>query len=78
MSDVYAVMVFERHSDPDVEIFTSEPAAVARAREIAEDYARSPEDIEEPDDHYGWLYYAGWGTEGDHVWVDRREVKEAP
>ena len=72
---VYVVMVFERHTDPDVEVFTSGDAAVARAREIAEDYARSADDIEEPDGFYGCLYYAEWGTEGDHVWVDRREVQ---
>lgn len=74
---VFVVMVFERHVDPDVEVFTTQDAAVARAREIAQGYAGAPEDIEEPDGFYGCLYWAGWGTEGDHCHVETREVQGA-
>lgn len=72
---VFVVMVFERHTGPDVEVFTSQGAAVARAREVAEGYARRIEDIEEPDGFYGYLYYASWGSEGDHIYVVEREVR---
>lgn len=72
---VYVVMVFERHSGPDVELFADQDAAVERAKNIAEEYARRPGDIEEQD--YGHIYYADWGSEGDHVFVIDREVQEA-
>lgn len=74
---VYAVMVFERHIDPDVELFTVQADAVARAREIASDYARGPDDIEESESPTGWLYYARWGAESDHVFVIEREIQGA-
>lgn len=71
---VYAVMVLERHVGPVVELFHDPGTAALRAREVAEDYARSAEDIEEPEGFYGCTYYAEWGTEGDHVFVVEKEV----
>ncbi len=78
-ANVYAVMVFERHSDPDVELFAQEADAVARARELVQEYLRYPEDLDEeltePMRRGGWLYYGSWSPEGDHVVVVEREIR---
>lgn len=81
MSTVYAVLVFERHSDVDVELFASESDAVDRARQVVEEYAHEdyPEDVNEelpePMRQAGWLYYGSWSGEGDHVVVVEREIQ---
>lgn len=71
---LYIVILEERHIDVDALPFTTAEAANAFARQLAEFYARGPDDIEESG---GELYCAGWGPEGDCVSVVKREL-DAP
>jgi hypothetical protein len=78
---VYVVLAFERHSDPDVELFTSQQAAVDRARALVREYAHpdSPEDVDEdltePMRRGGWLYHGSWSPESERVVVVEREIR---
>lgn len=79
MSEIFIVVIQERHSDVEVEAWTNLNVAIDRAREVAEDYARFPDDIHEADDpdyglgegweSGGWKFWLGWGPEGDSVRV---------
>ena len=76
---VYVVLVQDRHTDPEIEVFATEEAALAYAREQALDNAQDPESIEEtecdPDDVDGWVLTINYGTGGDHVTVMKKEIQ---
>lgn len=78
----YAVLVMERHSDPDVELFALERDAVTCARAIVRQYAHPeyPDDVDETltdsMSKGGWLYYGTWSPEGEYVIVIEREIQE--
>lgn len=74
---VYVLIVEDRHSDTDVQVFASADLAVARAKAVAAKYARSPEDIEERQ-IAGWIYFANYSCESDSVRVVEREVTDGP
>jgi len=63
ITPVYVVMLCDRHADPEPAVFTTEAAALDRAREIAADW------LVEDEPPAGWLYYAEHPTEDDAVWV---------
>lgn len=71
---LYVVMVNDRHCEPEPELFTTAEQAIAYARSEAEQYARTPDDIDETPIR-GWLYHASWGAEGDSIWVIAKTVK---
>jgi formylmethanofuran dehydrogenase subunit E-like metal-binding protein len=78
MSELFVVMVNDRHCDPEPELFTTAGQAIAYARSEAEQYARTPEDVDETPIE-GWLYHASWGPESDSIWVLAKTVhEEAP
>jgi hypothetical protein len=68
-TDVYVVMVHDRHTDPEPHLFGTEDAALVFARETAADWL-----VERVGGVEGWLYYAGHPTESDAVWVMRKIV----
>ena len=75
MTDIYIVITEDRHSDVEVQPFTDETAAIAHAEDEAagtEDQDRELTDAMRAD---GWLWYCGYGTEGDCVRVVRRELR---
>lgn len=75
MDTVYVVMIDDRHTDTDAEVFSTADAAIEYARQIAIGYARNPDDIdEEPVD--GWLYHATYSGESDSVWVLAKTVRD--
>jgi len=70
---VFVVIIEDRHSDVDVEIWTEREAAIARARELAKEYCRHPEDYKE-EQIADWLFYAKYSCEDDSCRVVERKV----
>lgn len=70
---VYLVILEDRHTDPQVEVFLSPETAIERAEEIVEEYDYEPEEPET--DARQWLFQATLSCEGDHVHVIEAEVQ---
>lgn len=80
MTDIWVVLVEDRHTDVDALPFSSEKAAVAEAQ--AQVNARHSEDIEviELTDRMigaGWVFNVIYSCEGDNVRVLKRELDRA-
>lgn len=80
MTDIWVVLVEDRHTDVDALPFSSEEAAVAEAQ--AQVDARHSEDIEviELTDRMigdGWVFNVIYSCEGDNVRVVKRELDRA-
>jgi hypothetical protein len=73
MTTLYVAMIADRHTDPEPFLFATADEAIAYARRCANEYARSPESVEESEIE-GWLYYASYSVEGDAVWVLAKTV----
>jgi hypothetical protein len=69
---VFVTMVDETHADPIAYVFTTPEAAVAYAKIVCQEWARSAEDIEE-EPIGGWLYYARYSPESS-VWTFETEL----
>lgn len=71
MSEIYIVIVKDRHTDTMVYPFSSAEKSISEARRIAKEYCLGPEDYEEHDygKDVGWLFFANYSREGDHVRV---------
>lgn len=65
---LFAIVIEDRHADVEVEVWADEQQAITRARQIARDYCRHPEDYEEQDIK-GWSFYARYSCESDSVSV---------
>ncbi len=76
---VWAVIVKERHSDIDVEVWSSRESAVARAWEVARDYAREESDIEDVTNEamlrQDWVLSLNFSCESDSVEVMKKEIR---
>lgn len=74
MTEVYVVIIEDRHTDVDAEVYADEHKAVERAKVMAKDSCQSPEDYEE---HKiaDWIFYASYSCESDSVKVLKKEVK---
>lgn len=77
---LYAVLINERHSDEDIELYGDEQRAKAVAYATAEQFASDPSYIEELEltdgmREDGWVYQVRWSPEEDFARVLRREVK---
>lgn len=70
---VYVAMICDRHTDPVPEVFTTEEAAIAYARKVADGWL-----VEQVGGHDGWLYYASHPTEDDAVWVLAKTLGTPP
>ena len=64
----YIVICQDRHGDTTVHPFTDKDKAISEARRIAKEYFRYPEDYRE-EQIDGWLFYAQYSCESDHVRV---------
>ena len=73
---LYCVIWADRHSDTTVHPFTDADKAISEARRIAKEYCRHEEDYKEHDygKDSGWLFYAEYSCEGDHVRVVTTEL----
>jgi hypothetical protein len=80
VGELFVVLIHERHSDPDVEVWADRVDATKRAASLAHDYARDDDDVQVHDLNQsmldnGWVAYLSWGSEGDDVVVMRRPVR---
>lgn len=79
MTDIYLVIVNDRHADIEVTPFTMKDTAIAFAEEQAEANALDHDDWDrELTDGMiadGWVWYCNYSCEGDDVAVVRRELR---
>ncbi len=73
---IYIVVVNDRHVDTTVYPFFNKEKAIDAARKIAYEYCRYLESYQEHDfnGEDGWVFYADYSTEGDHVIVIEAEM----
>ena len=76
---VYLVILEDRHTAIQVEVFASQEQAIARAEAIVSDYAPDA-DIEELCAKLParWLFHKTLTTEGDTVYVEIAELQNGP
>jgi hypothetical protein len=74
MTDIWIVLIEDRHSDVEALPFTSEAAALAQARDSVPDDATSGEDLNDAMRRDGWVLYLPYGLEGDYVRVVKRTM----
>ncbi len=78
---VWAVLIRERHSDPDVEVWSTREAAEARAWGIARDYAHDDEEVMDVTNDAmracGWVLELDFSPESDAVSVMKKEIRFA-
>jgi hypothetical protein len=81
VSDLWIVLIEDRHADVEASPFSTEEAAVTAARRMAAEYARDPEDVGDAAltvgmRQDGWVLYLPYGPEGDCVRVLKRQMAE--
>ncbi len=69
LTDVFALVIEDRHSDTGVEVWTDREAAIARAKALATEYAAYNGGPVEERPIQGWEYYACYSCENDSVRV---------
>lgn len=74
MTEIYIVIVEDRHTDVEVIPFASKDAAILVARSLAKQYCRHEEDYEECDIK-GYLFNAVYSCEGDSITVIAKELR---
>lgn len=84
MSDIWIVLVEDRHASVDARPFSDEQVAVDAARAVAGTYAYNPADVDwdaeltEGMRNDGWVLYLPYSVEGDCVRVVKRQMDEDP
>jgi hypothetical protein len=80
-TEIWIVVIDDRHTDPEVTVFTDAAAATAFAERQIQNYAHHPELIEPEDRELnkamtdaGWIWYCRYSSEGDSAWVIRSEL----
>lgn len=74
----YIVLLQDRHSDPDCEVYSDHERAIARARELARKYCRFPDDYDEKE-YPGYGLVITYSCESDSVTVLERTIdQQAP
>lgn len=79
MSEVWIVMIEDRHADVAALPYSTEEGAIASARALAAEYAQSSDDVQEAVltdgmRRDGWVFYLPYGAENDCVRVIRCEM----
>lgn len=70
---VYVVLVVDRRSGPEPEVFATPEAAIGYATACAAEY--SLDGTYEVSEIDGWLFYACYSPESDSVRVQAKEVR---
>jgi hypothetical protein len=75
---VYVIIIQDRHSDVDAEVWTDEEKAISRAKEIAHENAQFQEQVRDILFYPDYDLFAGivYSTEGDMVTIRRKEIQE--
>jgi len=77
---VYVVITEDRHTDVEVDLFTTADAAIEFAKQRAADWRQFPPEEYEGDDEVGVqeiegrLYHETYSGEGDCVWVIEKDI----
>jgi len=81
MTALFVVIIQDRHTDVDAEVFNTSEAAIAYAKKSVEQYCRHKEDIEEGLNEEmirgGWVYYCRYSCESDCVYVMKKMLNPA-
>lgn len=75
--EIFAVILEDRHTDTDVEVFSDSDIAIGYARKMANEFAHGDEVDETLDDNMkeaGWIYHGCYSCEGDSVRVVRKTL----
>jgi hypothetical protein len=70
---VFLVIIEDRHTDVQVEVFAAEASAISRAKAIVAEYDYEPEEPDEAID--GWLFNATLSCEDDCLRVQAADMK---
>ena len=73
---VYVILLEDRHIDPVVEVWADKDAAIERARSMAQEACRFPDDYGE-EQIADWIFYARYSCENDRVRVTEHEIQRA-
>lgn len=78
-TELFIVILEDRHTDTDAEPFTDEKKAIAWARKQANEYARDGVDETLTDSmrESGWVYHGCYSEDGDNVRVVRKTLDGA-
>lgn len=80
MTDVWIVLIEDRHADVEAHPFSTEVAALEAAGKMATEYAYEPGDVNWDAElnqgmrNSGWVMYLPYGPEGDCVRVVKRQM----
>lgn len=70
---VYILIINDRHSDIDVEVFSDKEKSITQAKALAKKYCRHEDDYEERK-VADWIFYAQYSCEGNSITVLEKEV----
>ena len=75
---VYLVIINDRHDDIEIKPFICERTAIKKAKELAKERTKRPEDYKEMSCYYSkkWLFFAEYSCEFDFVGVKKSELNE--
>lgn len=71
---IYAVLIEDRHANPEIEVFENKVEAVDRAKGLASQYCSHIDDLKECNIE-GWIYYVEYSCESDSVRVTEHELQ---
>lgn len=78
MTEIYIVLLRDRHIDPKLYPYTTQAAAISTAEALLVEYAWVGAEIErgvfDEDDADGWVWSAQYSEEGDSIGVIRAEL----
>jgi hypothetical protein len=79
IDSVYVVLLMDRHTGPQVEIFSDKDKAINHAKDIVRGYGYGElidEELAKEMQKEGWLYYNCYSCEGDYVVVMEQEIND--
>jgi hypothetical protein len=82
MSDVYIVILCDRHIDPEPFVFSTLELATNFAEKLLSENNTCIDLVDEDDrtlsqaalDNAGWLWYRCYNPEGDSIWIVKKQV----
>lgn len=77
MSDIFILIIEDRHADTDARPYATELAAITAAEAFLAGCDQEDVEQQELNDamiQQGWVFYATYSCESDSVWVVRREM----
>lgn len=69
--DIYIAVCIDHHCDDDIKVFTNKDKAIDYCEVFLSDKRKVYSDLTQPMIDAGWVFYAGYGYEGDSVRVEK-------